>query len=105
MKTQFISGLIVLAVSAPAFAVNNYETICSPTVCTTNAPAPGPTWTAAAVTFASTLPVQVGDTVAVCQNRPNGSSHGDEWTVKTVPVNDSSDLTFVGTFGDPDFPC
>ena len=104
MKKQFVSALIIIAVSAPAFATT-YQTICSPTVCGANSPPPGPTWTSAAVTYASGLSVNVGDTVALCQNRPNGSSHGDTWEVTTAPVTNSSDLTFSGVFGDPDFPC
>lgn len=104
MKKQIISGLITLAISVPVFATT-YQTICTPTVCGANSPAPGPTWTSAAVTYASGLPVKLGDTVALCQNRPNGSSHGDAWEVTTEPVTNSSDLTFTGTFGDPDFPC
>ena len=104
MKAQILSSVVAMLAAVPAFATT-YETTCSPTVCGANFPAPGPTWTTAAVNYASTVPAVVGDTIALCQNRPNGSSHGDAWTVNHAPVTSASDLTFSGTFGDPSFPC
>ena len=102
MRNKVIVSLICLLASTPAFAYY-YEVECD--TCGGNSPAPGPTWQAAAVSYAQAKSFGVGILFGVCKTRADGSSIGDQFEVATSPVESDSDLTFLGTYGDPGAPC
>ena len=102
MRNKIIASLLGLLVSAPAFAYY-YEVECD--TCGGLTPLPGTTWASAAVAYAQAKSFAVGILFNVCKTRANGSSIGEQWEVATTPVESDSDLTYIETFGDPDFPC